>query len=240
MTGLALDSRTLAAGEVFLAYPGARHDGRDFIPGALKRGAAAVLWESEGFEWNAAWRVPNLGVGNLRRIAGFLAHEVYGRPSEKLWTMGVTGTNGKTSCSHWIAQACGACGARTAVIGTLGTGFPALPGSKEPGKFDAGVNTTPDAVALHRSLAQLLATGAQGVAMEVTSIGLEQGRVTVSLSGPPCSPISRAITSTITATWRTMRARNSACSKCRGSSTPCSIWTTCRERGSPECSPGAA
>jgi len=177
MTSLAVDSRTLAAGEVFLAYPGARHDGRDFIPSALERGATAVLWESEGFEWNNAWRVPNIGVGNLRGLAGPLAHEVYGRPSEKLWTMGVTGTNGKTSCSHWIAQACGACGARTAVIGTLGTGFPALPGSKEPGKFDAGLNTTPDAVALHRSLAQLLAAGAQGVAMEVTSIGLEQGRV---------------------------------------------------------------
>ena len=128
MTGLAVDSRTLAAGEVFLAYPGARHDGRDFIPSALERGATAVLWESEGFEWNSAWRVPNIGVQNLRNFAGPLAHEVYGRPSAKLWTMGVTGTNGKTSCSHWIAQACGVCGARTAVIGTLGTGFPALPG----------------------------------------------------------------------------------------------------------------
>src|SRR3989442_13223203 len=115
MTGLAVDSRTLAAGEVFLAYPGARHDGRDFIPSALERGATAVLWESEGFEWNSAWRVPNIGVGNLRGLAGLLAHEVYGRPSEKLWTMGLTGTNGKTSSSHWIAQACGACGARTAV-----------------------------------------------------------------------------------------------------------------------------
>jgi UDP-N-acetylmuramoyl-L-alanyl-D-glutamate--2,6-diaminopimelate ligase len=112
--------------------------------------------------------VPNLGVENLRGLAGPLAHEVYGRPSERLWTIGVTGTNGKTSCSHWIAQACGACGAKTAVIGTLGTGF--------PGELDAGVNTTPDAVLLHRSLAGLLAKGAQGVAMEVTSIGLDQGR----------------------------------------------------------------
>jgi len=177
MTGLAVDSRNLAPGEVFLAYPGVRHDGRDFIPSALERGAAAVLWESEGFAWNSAWRVPNLGVDNLRGLAGRLAHEIYGRPSEKLWTMGVTGTNGKTSCTHWIAQACGACGARTAVIGTLGTGFPAPSGSKERGKLDAGPNTTPDAVALHRSLARLLAAGAQGVAMEVTSIGLEQGRV---------------------------------------------------------------
>jgi UDP-N-acetylmuramoyl-L-alanyl-D-glutamate--2,6-diaminopimelate ligase len=169
VTGLSADSRSLAAGEAFLAYPGSRSDGRDFIPGALERGASAVFWEREGFEWNRGWRVPNLAVEDLRGLAGHLAHEVYGRPSEKLWTIGVTGTNGKTSCSHWIAQACQACGARTAVVGTLGTGF--------PGELDAGVNTTPDAVVLHRSLARLLSSGAQGVAMEVTSIGLEQGRV---------------------------------------------------------------
>jgi UDP-N-acetylmuramoyl-L-alanyl-D-glutamate--2,6-diaminopimelate ligase len=175
VTGLAADSRTLAAGEVFLAYPGLRHDGRNFIPGALERGAAAVLWERAGFEWNPDWQVPNLGIGDLHGLAGPLAHEVYGRPSERLWTIGVTGTNGKTSCSHWIAQACGACGARTAVIGTLGTGFPASDG--EPARLEAGPNTTPDAVDLHRSLAKLLAAGAQGVAMEVTSIGLDQGRV---------------------------------------------------------------
>ena len=175
MTGLAADSRTLAAGEVFLAYPGLRHDGRKFIPGALERGAAAVLWERAGFDWDPDWQVPNLGIGDLHGLAGSLAHEVYGRPSERLWTIGVTGTNGKTSCSHWIAQGCGACGARTAVIGTLGTGFPAS--DEEPERLEAGPNTTPDAVDLHRSLAKLLAAGAQGVAMEVTSIGLDQGRV---------------------------------------------------------------
>jgi UDP-N-acetylmuramoyl-L-alanyl-D-glutamate--2,6-diaminopimelate ligase len=169
VTGLAADSRGLAAGEVFVAYPGARSDGREFIPGAIARGASAVLWERQGFRWNAGWRVPNLPVDDLRGLAGHLAHEVYGRPSERLWTMGVTGTNGKTSCSQWLAQACGACGARTAVVGTLGTGF--------PGELDAGVNTTPDAILLHRSLARLLDRGAQGVAMEVTSIGLDQGRV---------------------------------------------------------------
>jgi UDP-N-acetylmuramoyl-L-alanyl-D-glutamate--2,6-diaminopimelate ligase len=169
VTGLSADSRDLAHGETFLAYPGSRRDGRDFIPQALERGAAAVFWEREAFEWNPGWRVPNLAVEGLRGLAGHLAHEVYGRPSERLWTIGVTGTNGKTSCSHWIAEACEACGARTAVVGTLGTGF--------PGKLDAGVNTTPDAVLLHRSLARLLSEGAQGVAMEVTSIGLDQGRV---------------------------------------------------------------
>jgi len=169
VTGLSADSRNLASGEAFLAYRGARGDGRDFIPEALGKGAAAVFWEREGFEWNPGWRVPNVPIDDLRGLAGHLAHEVYGRPSEKLWTIGVTGTNGKTSCSHWIAQACQVCGARTAVVGTLGTGF--------PGALEAGANTTPDAVVLHRSLARLLAAGAQGVAMEVTSIGLEQGRV---------------------------------------------------------------
>ncbi|MGB7541916.1 MAG: UDP-N-acetylmuramoyl-L-alanyl-D-glutamate--2,6-diaminopimelate ligase [Burkholderiales bacterium] len=177
VTGLATDSRKLRPGEVFLAYPGSKRDGRAFVGEAVAGGAAAVLWERTGFEWDSALRLPNMGVENLRGLAGYLAHEVYGRPSEKLWTIGVTGTNGKTSCSQWIAQACGACGARTAVIGTLGVGFPALPGHEEAGKFDTGVNTTPDAVLLHRSLAQLLAAGAQGVAMEVTSIGLDQGRV---------------------------------------------------------------
>ena len=169
VTGLAADSRSVAKGEVFVAYPGSRSDGRDFIPAAIARGSSAVLWERDGFHWDPEWRVPHLPVDDLRGLAGLLAHEVYGRPSERLWTMGVTGTNGKTSCSHWLAEACTASGARTALVGTLGIGF--------PGGLDAGVNTTPDAILLHRSLAKLLAEGAQGVAMEVTSIGLDQRRV---------------------------------------------------------------
>jgi UDP-N-acetylmuramoyl-L-alanyl-D-glutamate--2,6-diaminopimelate ligase len=175
VTGLAADSRSLAAGEAFVAYPGSRSDGRAFIPGAVARGATAVLWERRGFHWNPEWRVANLPIDDLRGIVGHLAHEIYGRPSEALWMMGVTGTNGKTSCSHWLAQACTACGARTAVVGTLGTGF--------PGKLDAGVNTTPDAILLHRSLARLRDEGAQGVAVEVTSIGLDQGRVNGAVFG---------------------------------------------------------
>ena len=166
---LCVDSRTVQPGDVFLAYPGAAQDGRDHIAGAIAAGAAAVLWERAGFEWDEGWRVPGLPVEGLRPLAGHLADEVYGRPSERLWVMGVTGTNGKTSCSQWLAQACGACGARTAVIGTLGTGF--------PGALVPGPNTTPDAVAVHRSLGRLLDEGAQGVAMEVSSIGLDQDRV---------------------------------------------------------------
>jgi UDP-N-acetylmuramoyl-L-alanyl-D-glutamate--2,6-diaminopimelate ligase len=169
VSGLATDSRTLAAGEVFLAYPGARSDGRRFIGDAVARGAAGVVWERSGFEWNPEWHVASVPIDGLRALAGPLAHEVYGRPSDKLWIIGVTGTNGKTSCTQWIARACGECGARTAVVGTLGTGF--------PGALDPGINTTPDPVLLHRSLARLLASGAQGAAIEVTSIGLDQGRL---------------------------------------------------------------
>jgi UDP-N-acetylmuramoyl-L-alanyl-D-glutamate--2,6-diaminopimelate ligase len=175
LPSLATDSRAVRPGDVFLAYPGAAADGRRFIAQAIAGGAAAVLWEKTGHAWSHG-DVPNLAVESLKREAGHLAHEVYGRPSEYLWTMGVTGTNGKTSCTHWLAQACALAGARTAVVGTLGVGFPAPP-DQPAAALKATANTTPDAVVLHRALAGLHAAGAQGVAMEVSSIGLDQGRV---------------------------------------------------------------
>ncbi len=175
VSSLAVDSRALAPGEVFLAYPGAKADGRRFIADAIAKGAAAVLWEREAFQWDASCKARNRQVEGLRALAGHLAHEVYGRPSERLWTMGVTGTNGKTSCSQWLAQACAQCGARTAVVGTLGIGFPATAAGGAI-TLSGGANTTPEAVTLHRELARLLRSGAQGVAMEVSSIGLDQGR----------------------------------------------------------------
>jgi UDP-N-acetylmuramoyl-L-alanyl-D-glutamate--2,6-diaminopimelate ligase len=175
--GLSADSRALRAGDVFVAYPGAAADGRRYIAEAIARGAAAVLWEREGFSWDGAWRVPNIAVDGLRGLAGEIAHEAYGRPSEKLWLAGVTGTNGKTSCSQWIAQALSALGRKTAVIGTLGSGFPAVPGRESALQLEPAANTTPDAIELHRRLAEFLQAGAQGVAMEVSSIGLDQGRV---------------------------------------------------------------
>ncbi len=175
VTALCADSRELSPGDVFVACPGARSDARRFIKQAIERGASAILWERAGFEWNAQWNVPNRPVAHLRELSGALAHLVYGKPSERLWTMGVTGTNGKTSCTQWLAQACTACGARTAVIGTLGIGFPAAPG-EAPAALEPSPNTTPDAIAVQRALARLEQSGAQGVAIEVSSIGLDQGR----------------------------------------------------------------
>src|SRR5512145_2011943 len=148
---LSSDSRRCAPGVAFLAYPGEAADGRRHIPDALARGAAAVLWEESGFAWDSSWKAPNAPVKDLKQQAGALAHEFYGRPSESLWVCGVTGTNGKTSCSQWIAALL----EKTAVIGTLGAGF--------PGALSSALNTTPDAVETQFLLRRLLDDGARGV-----------------------------------------------------------------------------
>jgi len=166
---LSADSRRCAPGSAFFAYPGEKADGRRFIADAVARGASAVLWEAENFAWSAAWRVPNAAVPDLKQQAGTLASRFHGDPSHALWTCGVTGTNGKTSSSHWIAAALERHGARTGVIGTLGGGFAGA-------LRDAG-NTTPDALELQAMLKDLRSAGARAVAMEVSSHGLVQGRV---------------------------------------------------------------
>ncbi len=165
---LTSDSRRAAPGAAFFAWPGVRADGRSHIPQAIERRCAAVVWEREGFEWNPAWQVPNAPVRGLKASAGSLAHEFYGRPSDSLWVCGVTGTNGKTSCSHWIAAALSAEGEKAGLIGTLGAGFAADLAPVE--------NTTPDALEVHRMLAQMKGAGAGAVAMEVSSHGLDQDR----------------------------------------------------------------
>ena len=163
------DSRAVEPGFAFAAYPGRAHDGRTYIPDAVARGVTAVLWEADGFQWDPSLSAPNRPVDNLQHQLGPIADFIYGGPSQALWMIGVTGTNGKTSCTQWIAQVLDSQGRRAAVLGTLGNGF--------VGALEAAPNTTPDAAVLHATLARLKAGGAQVVAMEVSSIGLEQGRV---------------------------------------------------------------
>ena len=167
-SALCADSRRLAPGDVFVAMPGARTDGRAHIADAVARGAAAVLWESQG-QSPPALTVPNVAVAGLAAISGELARRVFGAPSDALWMLGVTGTNGKTSVSLWLAQALSAAGRSCAVVGTLGSG--------QPGALEASANTTPDAISLQRRLADFVASGVQACAMEVSSIGLAEGRV---------------------------------------------------------------
>jgi UDP-N-acetylmuramoyl-L-alanyl-D-glutamate--2,6-diaminopimelate ligase len=166
---VAIDSRRIRPGDTFLAYPGESQDGRRYIDQAIAGGAASVLWEAENFRWDARWRVPNHGVARLRSRAGWLASHVAGHPSQRLWVVGVTGTNGKTSCTQWLAQTLSERGRKSGVIGTLGTGF--------PDALEPSGATTPDPVALQDLFAALVRDGAQAVAMEVSSHALAQERV---------------------------------------------------------------
>ncbi len=165
---LSADSRKAGPGLVFAAYPGTRLDGRDFISQAIANRADGILWERKGYVWDPAWSVPNAGVEDLRNRVGEIASQVYGRPSEHLHMIGVTGTNGKTSVAHWIAQCLAREGRKTALLGTLGNGF--------PGSLSPSANTTPDAIELQQALARYLQDGARACAMEVSSHGLDQGR----------------------------------------------------------------
>ncbi len=167
---LTTDSRELKPGDTFIAYAGERHDARQHIPGAIAIGANAIIWEKKGFNWDPQWQLPNLGVNDLRQKAGIIASHLLGYPSRKLWLVGITGTNGKTSCSHWFAQAMTVLGKKTAVIGTLGHGFASALAST--------THTTPDAAQLQQLLAEFVQQQAQSVAMEVSSHGLDQGRLT--------------------------------------------------------------
>lgn len=163
------DSRLVQPGDTFLACRGEYADGRDFIPAAMRNGAACVLWEAENFAWPAAWQaVPNLGIPGLRDYAGIVASHLLSNPSQQMHCVGVTGTNGKTSCAHWLVQAFGLLGHKSALVGTLGYGF--------LDQLAEATHTTPDAVTLQNLIAGFRAAGASHLAMEVSSHGLDQGR----------------------------------------------------------------
>ncbi len=166
---LTSDSRAVNEGDVFFAIKGGQYDGRRFIPDAIARGAAAIVYDATAFAWQDEWKVPNRPERELKRSAGTIAADWYRRPADGLLTIGVTGTSGKTSTALWLAQALGALGERTVMVGTLGIGFP-------DDLVDSGM-TTPDAVMLQRRLRALVDAGATALAIEVSSIGLEEGRV---------------------------------------------------------------
>jgi UDP-N-acetylmuramoyl-L-alanyl-D-glutamate--2,6-diaminopimelate ligase len=170
---LASDSRRIMLGDVFFAYPGDAGDGRSFIESAIEQGAALVVLDPAGFTWNDKWSVPYLTVEQLKQNAGVIAHAFYEQPDAAMFTVGVTGTNGKTSSAVWLGQALSRGGEAAAVIGTLGVGVFRPRGEVE---YDVTGYTTPDAVLLARSLADLRDKGAASLAIEVSSIGLEQGR----------------------------------------------------------------
>jgi len=164
------DSRSIGAGDGFIAWPGAATDGRRFVPAALAHGAAACLVEAEGsgsfgFEGEAIAIYPG-----LKAATGPIAAAYYDKPSEQLDVLAVTGTNGKTSTAWWLAQALSRAGRPPcAVVGTLGVGVP-------PELTYTGL-TTPDPVLLQRELRAFADRGFGACAIEASSIGIVERRL---------------------------------------------------------------
>ncbi|HET9387543.1 MAG TPA: UDP-N-acetylmuramoyl-L-alanyl-D-glutamate--2,6-diaminopimelate ligase [Gemmatimonadales bacterium] len=167
ITGLSADARRLERGMLFCAVRGAVLDGHSFVPDAAGRGAAAALVESR-----QPVSIPQILVRNGRQAAAIAAETWYGRPASRLQLVGVTGTNGKTT-SVTLARHVLSARWPMGSIGTLGCFDPAG-GLVES---EAGNLTTPGPIDLQATLAALVDRGAAGVAMEVSSHSLDQGRV---------------------------------------------------------------
>ncbi len=165
--GLSLDSRKVQKGFVFIAVAGANEHGLLYLHQAIKNGANAVIYDPNGsgsFSLKGL-KIDCLAVKNLGLKIGRIASRFYQLPSTLLDVIGVTGTNGKTTCSQFLLQIMPNCG----VIGTLGWG--------EKGTLKKTVNTTPDALAIQSMLADFVHSNIKTVVMEVSSHGLHQGRV---------------------------------------------------------------
>jgi UDP-N-acetylmuramoyl-L-alanyl-D-glutamate--2,6-diaminopimelate ligase len=167
--GLATDSRQVQAGGLFLARPGAVRDARDYVDQAIAAGAVAVLMEAPAVMVEHRNGVPLIGVRGLVGRLGTIADRFFGFPSRQMWVAGVTGTNGKTSVTHFVAQALQAGGEACGLVGTLGNG---TYGALHPGR-----HTTPDVVTVHRILRELSDRGVGRAVLEASSHGLEQGRL---------------------------------------------------------------
>jgi UDP-N-acetylmuramoyl-L-alanyl-D-glutamate--2,6-diaminopimelate ligase len=167
LTGVTQDSRSVAEGDLFLAWKGTTADGHDFVTAAARAGARAAVVERfvEGTD------LPQLRVAHGRRAAAIVAHELFGRPGDRLRITAVTGTNGKTTVAllarHLLARAGTA--AAMGTLGVLGPDGRPLPGS--------GGLTTPGPVELARTLADLASSGVTSVTLEASSHALEQRRL---------------------------------------------------------------
>ena len=166
---LRLDSRDVKPGDIFVAVPGERTDGRAFIRVAAARGAAGVLLEKRDGE-GGHYPVAALAVEGLKERLGEIAAEYYGNPSERMTGVAVTGTNGKTTTAFWTAELFTRLGVDAGTIGTVGAFFK---GRRLPGPH----LTTPDALSLEHLYAELLRAGARAFSVEASSAGLDQGRL---------------------------------------------------------------
>ncbi|WP_394751987.1 UDP-N-acetylmuramoyl-L-alanyl-D-glutamate--2,6-diaminopimelate ligase [Crenothrix sp.] len=168
VTGLALDSRKVIFGHVFIALAGFNQHGLLYAQQAIDQGACAIVYDPAENGLTLAAKIkglPLIAIVDLGLKLGEIASRFYGFPSQKIDVIGITGTNGKTSCSHFLSQLLDDC----AIIGTLGWG--------ERGALRETINTTPDALSVQQMLFELLGNDKKTVAMEVSSHALAQGRV---------------------------------------------------------------
>jgi UDP-N-acetylmuramoyl-L-alanyl-D-glutamate--2,6-diaminopimelate ligase len=168
--GLKTDSREVASGDAFVALSGTSTPADFYVDAAIKAGAAVILMESdqagECSERLGALVVPVVG---LRGLVGALADRFFEHPSQRLRLIGVTGTNGKTSVCHYVAQLLKETGTPCGILGTLGYGM--------PGALHPATHTTPDSVQVNRVLSRILKQNGRAAVMEVSSHALDQGRI---------------------------------------------------------------
>ena len=173
--GLALDSRKVKPGYAFVALKGELEHGLVYAEAALGKGAVVVLCDAEFDQYcqqilsKLMVRVVCVPVKNLQSKLGEIANKFFDKPSQEIFVAGVTGTDGKTSVSHFIAQAMNQESSPAAVIGTLGNGI--------IDKLEESTHTTPDAISVHEMMADFKRQGVRHIAMEVSSHGLDQERI---------------------------------------------------------------
>ncbi len=171
VSSLVLDSRKVTQGSLFLALSGHQTHGLEFAKEAVRQGAVAVVYEpvaEHSDDLVSELNVPVFSVTDLSSKTSLIAARFYDDPSRDMFTVGITGTDGKTSCSHFMAQALQKVGLPCGVIGTLGYGL--------LGDLHEALNTTPDPVTLQQELADVAQLGAKAVTMEVSSHALAQAR----------------------------------------------------------------
>ena len=182
--GLSLNSHEIIEGSVFIALNGAKQHGLGYASQAIENGAVAILFDSQDAHIAEMYfdmsKTVAIAIPDLLQNLGEMAARFYQYPSQSMTVIGITGTNGKTSCSQFLSQMLAHC----AFIGTLGWGTPS--------QLNKTRNTTPDALAVQKILATLKKTHSQFVAMEVSSHGLAQGRVNgVQFNGAIFTNLSR-------------------------------------------------
>lgn len=168
VTGISNNSRDIQPGDIFAALPGFQHHGIDFASGAIDQGAVAILTDPVG-AGQILTEVPMIVVANPRYDMAFLAREIYGNPFSSLLTIGVTGTNGKTTTTHMIANALQMSGFHPLLVGTLGFRF--------KNEYETSARTTPESPVLYREVEKARQRGADSVVMEVSSHALSLDRV---------------------------------------------------------------